>query len=896
MEVRRFRRLTHRLAAGLALLGSFLAAPAHAGTTGRIAGRVLDQKTHQPLEGVNIAVPLARLGAASSADGRYLIVNVPAGIYDVKVGMIGYRATTLTGVVVSADNTTALDVALEPAPVAMEEIVVSAQRPVVDLRSTANMAAIDRTQLKTLPVQELQDVVNLQAGVVDGHFRGGRLGEVQYQVDGVSVNNPFDNKSSMRIDRSLLEEVQVISGTFDAEYGQAMSGVVNAVLRRGSETFRWDGEAMLGAFVYQGGERRRTDFVFRPAGTQNYQFGLSGPVSWQFHVPKTFYLASVRYWHFDDYLTAEHRFTPWIRPEAAGYGVPSAFLKMVDPDGSGAKEPLGWSREWSGVGKLTNRAVRNVELSYQAVWNVMEAQRMNWALRLDPDGAPQQHTFSIAHGADITHTLNPRTYYDLSFRQNYFDYTDHVYENPYDSHYNQAGPLSPVPGVDYEYGAMVQGVDFSHYIQKTDSRVLKGDFVSQVGRDQQFKAGGELTWSQVSFGQDVTIKDSSGTVVRIVDAPPYYPAPLVYRPYQAAAFVQDELEWSDLRIRAGLRFDYFNPKSGQPSDLANPANALKNKPQSHYEAASRKTSVSPRLGVSYPVTRDASLFFAYGHFYQMPAIGDVFRNTDFRVLADLQASRALGTIPVMGNPDIRPERTVQYQFGYKQAVREWLGLDATVFYKDIRDLLGVELIETYNGAVYAHLTNVDFGNVIGFTLVLDQRRRGLLSTSIDYTFQSAMGNSSDPDETYTRAAAGEDPRPRQIPFNWDQRHTLNATVSLSKDRDYIATVIFRLSSGMPYTPATAIGSGLEANSGRKPAGMVVDLRAEKQLPVARKRASLFLRVLNLFDSTYLNGPVFDTTGDPYYSRFSTDKDALHDPTRLYTPRRIEVGISMGGGE
>ena len=103
-----------------------------------------------------------------------------------------------------------------------------------------------------------------------------------------------------------------------------------------------------------------------------------------------------------------------------------------------------------------------------------------------------------------------------------------------------------------------------------------------------------------------------------------------------------------------------------------------------------------------------------------------------------------------------------------------------MFYKDIRDLLGVEFISTYNGAEYARLTNVDFGNVIGFTLALDHRRIGPLSLALDYTWQQALGNSSDPSETATRAAAGEDPRPRLVPFNWDQRHTFNLTAGLQQ--------------------------------------------------------------------------------------------------------------------
>src|SRR6185436_10493124 len=126
----------------------------------------------------------------------------------------------------------------------------SAKRPVVDVNLTSSLASINREEIAKLPVQELQEVVNLQAGVVDGHFRGGRIGEVQYQVDGVSVNNAYDNKTTLRLDRSLLQEVQVISGTFDAEYGQAQSGVVNAILKRGSEDFRWNAEVFGGGFFF----------------------------------------------------------------------------------------------------------------------------------------------------------------------------------------------------------------------------------------------------------------------------------------------------------------------------------------------------------------------------------------------------------------------------------------------------------------------------------------------------------------------------------------------------------------------------------------------------------------------------------------------------------------------
>jgi outer membrane receptor protein involved in Fe transport len=872
---------------GALLVSLFIVQGAFAGTSGKLSGRVLDNKK-QPLAGANLAIPSARLGALSDAEGRFAIIGIPAGTYEVKVNLLGYGPVVVQDVRISADNTTALDVELAEAPLLMKEVVISAQRPVVNLKLTSTISTLSREDLKLLPVQELQEVVNLQAGVVDGHFRGGRLGEVQYQVDGVSVNNSYDNSSSLRIDRSLIEEVQVISGTFDAEYGQAMSGVVNAVLRRGTDRFRWDAEVLSGGYVYSGARRSvAPDFsVTRLAGTQNYQASLSGPVG----LPKTYFLVSGRRYVSDDYLSAIRIFQPADRSDLATF--------TFAPTGDFTKVPLGYSHEWSGVAKLTNRSLPNVELNYQGIFNLVNAQRANYAFRLDPDGMSKQRTFSLVHGLDWTHTLTKTRFYSVSLRRNYFDYKDMAYDDVYDSRYTNAGP--PVGDAAFADGAYVQGVDFTRFKQKTSSFVWKNSFVSQVTRDQQIKVGAEFEWPQVFFGNpgflDYSQEGGRDSLFRYVNEPPKYPGVQVYRPYTAAAFAQEDLEWNDLRIRAGLRFEYFNPRAALPGDLANPANSIQGQPTAPSRGTTRKMSLAPRLGVSYPVTRDAALFFAYGHFYQMPPLRDIFQNSDYNILQDLQSG--VISYGVLGNPDIRPEQTVQYQFGYKQAVTEWLGVDLNLFYKDIRDLIGVEFISTYNDAEYARLTNVDFGNVTGFTVALEQRRRGWISTALDYTWQMAQGNSSDPRETATRAETGQDSRPRQVPFNWDQRHTLNLTVMLSRPADFSVSSIVRVASGQPYTPAIAanFGGSLGTNSGHKPTGLLVDLRGEKSLRLGGLSANLFARAFNLLDSRFFNGFVFDNSGSPEYSRYpGTDRVQLANPTRFYGPRRIEVGITLNTG-
>ena len=884
-ELRARRRLCRARGWSCAALAALLVAgPATAGTTGRIAGRIVDAKK-QPLAGVTVAMVGVRLGAMTDEDGRFTIVNIPAGSYGVRANLVGYRAITTTNLLVSADETTRLDLVLEEAPVQMDEVVVSAKRPVVEINRTSTVAIVPREEIQKLPVQELQDVVNLQAGVVDGHFRGGRQNEVQYQVDGVSTNNAYDNTNTVRIDRSLLEEVQVVSGTFDAEYGQAMSGVVNAVLRRGGERLEWDAEALLGAYAYPG-DARGQPYEFDPGSKQDFQFTVSGPVG----LPATTFLANASYHVTDGAYWAERRFTP--QPTPSGDPVE----KMISPDGDGAHLPLKGASEWAGIIKFSNRSLQGKEFAYQALVNSIEGRDRPWNLHLVPDAAKFQRTLSIVHGLSFTHTLTPRRFYQVDLRQNYYDYQDMAFDDVWDTRYDAYGPLTGVPG--YEFGQPVQGVDFGRFQLTTNAFVAKGTLVDQVSNTHQFKVGLEYQAPLMRFGAPgeifIGVIPGTGNVgpVRTEDPRPEY------LPVFFSGYAQDQSEWNGVTFRVGGRADWFDARTTLPSDLANPANSIPDVPQSTPQATSNKLTLSPRIGVSYPVSDHSALYFAYGHFYQYPPLRDMFNNSDYSVLADLQAADDVERNGILGNPDLKSQRTVQYQIGVKNAITPDLGLDLNAYYKDIRDLLGIEFISTYNGAQYVRWTNVDYGDVVGLTVQLDHRALGPFSMSADYTWQQALGNSSDPDETLNRAAAGQDPLPRQVPFNWDQTHTFNLTLATGVPTGWQASTILRYSSGPPYTPTLENATPQLQNSARKPNAIVCDLRLERPTRMWSQTATVFARVFNLFDSRYFNGYVFPSSGSPNYTRFPGDEGQaaiLADPTRYYAPRRVELGVTLRRG-
>jgi len=859
------------------------ALPLHAGTTGTLSGRVLDADG-KPVAAATVLVVGTRLGAYSDAEGKFLILNVAPGTYEVKASRLGFNAVTVTGVVVSADNTTRLDFKMGDTNLKTEEVVIIAERPPVDLKVTSSQATLTTEEIEDLPVQSLDDVVNLQAGVVDGHFRGGRTGEVQYQVDGVSINNAFNNSSSLNIDRSLLQEVQVISGTFDAEYGQAMSGVVNAILKQGGEEYKVEGEYFTGGFLFPGrGPERLTSESVAVTGTHNLQATLSGPLP----LKKTNFLVSGRMYKWDDYIHSERLYNPsddFVDPGNMG----TDFVAT----GDGAKSPLGYTDEWSGVAKVTNNAMSNTKISYQALLNARESRSTNWLYRYLPDALAVQRTFSLAHGLDLTHTLSPTTFLDFSARQNLYDYKDYVFEDPYDARYDALPQLDSDASLGSFY---YQGVQLNHYIQKTKTYIFKGSVVSQLDSQNQAKAGFELSLPEVEFGTPVHLAFINNALTRKVDEEGY-PGPLKRFPVMGAAYLQDQMDRGDLIVRFGARLDYFDARSFVPGDLANPANAIAGAPTPDPVETTAKTTISPRVGVAYPIEDKAAVHFAYGHFRQFPSVSTMFTNSDYSVLKDLQAGTA--DYGVLGNPDVKPESTVQYEVGYKQVINPDFGFDLTIYYKDIRDLLGVEFIDTYTGATYSRLTNVDHGSALGLTLALDHRQVGPLSMALDYTWQQALGNASDPSETANRAAAGEDPRPRLVPFNWDQRHTVNLTASLNASDDWTLAAVAKVASGQPYTPETedAFGFGAATNSGRKPAGFLVDVRAEKKLG-RNGEGGLFVRLFNLLDTRFFNGAVFPTTGSPYYSRTASESErqALANPTRFYPPRRLEMGVRWSWG-
>ncbi|MBO33214.1 MAG: hypothetical protein CMM74_09610 [Rhodospirillaceae bacterium] len=206
-------------------------------TTGKIAGRVVDSETGLSLAGANIIVEGTMIGSASDSKGEYFILDVSPGVYTIRAEVIGYKILVHKKIRVMVDLTTKLDFALTQTMIEGEEVVVTAERPLIQKDLTGSRNIITADQLADIPVEDIEDVVNLTAGFINGHARGGRDGEVVYQLDGVSTMDPVTGAFDSDVPELAVEEISVITSGFSAEFSNAQSGIVNIVMKEGSNTY-----------------------------------------------------------------------------------------------------------------------------------------------------------------------------------------------------------------------------------------------------------------------------------------------------------------------------------------------------------------------------------------------------------------------------------------------------------------------------------------------------------------------------------------------------------------------------------------------------------------------------------------------------------------------------------
>ncbi len=432
-----------------------------AGTTGKITGKVTDKTSQEPLPFVNIIIVGTNLGAATDIDGTYVILNIPPGTYNVKAQFIGYQSVLVENVSVSIDLTTTVDFTLFESAVELEEVVVQSKQDLLKKDVTSSQSLVSADQIEVLPVNDFNQVLQLQPGVTrdangDFHIRGGRTNEVAYWVNGVSITDGYDNSRGIQIDNYSVQELQVISGTFNAEYGNAMSGIVNTVTKEGGNDYHGNILIYAGDHVSNFTEYFPSINDINMFSNYNFQGSLSGPIPFT-NKTLTFFLNG-RYFYDDGYLYGERRYNP------------------DGTVGNGNSVPMNWSSNTFAQGNISILPVQEVKILLEGLYSNVEYQDYNHEYRWNPDGDVNKYARSYNLTATLTQMLTSSTFYSVKGSYFFKDFNEYLYDDPYDPRYMH--PDSLIRPDSYSF--RTKGTNLHRFYRETNTFFGKIDFNSQV--------------------------------------------------------------------------------------------------------------------------------------------------------------------------------------------------------------------------------------------------------------------------------------------------------------------------------------------------------------------------------------------------------------------------------
>ncbi|HKG93177.1 MAG TPA: TonB-dependent receptor [Gemmatimonadaceae bacterium] len=949
--------------------------------TGKITGIVTDATNGQPIEGVQVRVAGTGLGALTQANGRYFIISVPPGTYTVSAQRIGFQRTEVANTTVRIDYTREINFALQPASAVLTTIRIEAEiAPLVEPGMVGSQQAIGAEIIQALPVTSVAGVLALQQGFLEIpqntdivsfsetrrnvqsalRIRGGRGGETLTLIDGIPVNNWAFGGAALDLSSMAVQQIDFQKGGFEPQYGNALSGIVNIATREG-------GTALAGNLEYQ--TTGLGEALGAPSGkvanNNLYQGYLSGPV------PAT--KDRLRFLVAGQHRSGRDRVLQFDE-DVFSYSNPSFPERRNQPnlgDVFTGFRGFGFDQEVQVLGKLTilptqtskiNLTVLDYERQRQtfdfdyllAGYNILNGgsiRTLEDSLGVLGRATPNNNYENIVQGS----IRADRTLYAATFQQNFgrttltlrggrFDQdreTCNVFQGvclgSYFGDLNFTNDRFVNPGVPS--GNPTAGTDEFFGGERVRTNVFRGDLESQVTDHHNLQGGVQYQRHDIRFREWRNQGTNSVLVV-----PQAYSA----KPWDAAAYLQDRIEYDFLTARLGIRYDYGRAAGSSFTDPRDPINgtsarevcnglapsigattpftytdpatnttytgfdACLKQPSAagrttspmfdsaasvaqrdDFQEAAARRAFSPRLGLNFPLTERASLFFNAGRYTQVPVYNNLYQSTGVGTVAGAAGGNVCREdqtrpnsaecqpaifsdgyrIAFLGNTNLLLEQTTSYEIGYATEVGRDYAINVTVFSKDQAGLSGIrrskqvsDVAATYGTAqpTYSVIVNQDFGTSRGVELQLRRRLRNYWGYDINYSFSKATTNSPPPDLREQAENQGDPTQRNEITSEIDQPHVFNTQLFLQVGRrtpriwmgellrDSRLTLTMRAASGLPYTPTlsfSGIGDNgqLALNSGRGPATFQLNMLAGKDFELANVGYGVFVRVNNLTD-------------------------------------------------
>ena len=923
----------------------------YAQMTGKIRGRVIDAQTKAPLPGANVIIKGTTMGASTDAKGNYVILSVPVGRYSLVCNFIGYRTVTMENIYVTQTLTTEVNFELHSTALQVGSLVIVAERPLVNKNKTNEIHVVRSEDIRNLPVRGVANVVAIQAGVVSRgglHFRGGRADETARYVDGVLATLPMGGGNGLSVINEAVKEISVQTGGFDAQYGFANSGIISTVTKNGGNQYRFMTEVITDDIF---GVKSQN---YQWLGLNNsYSYGynryittLSGPVPLMKGLK--FFIAAERSYNADNATFFQGFHQDSLQYVATNQKKDGTVVK--DTTNLYMDVPPGRRPGGHAAANLFNGNIVWDHRPFRLKIGGSYALNRSQDATSDPRNFYSVPLRSRLHKSNngtgylrLTHMVSSKMYYtlNLNYFHNFQENGDPIYWEDLVKYGNPA--LNPAL-VDTGRTRLVNlyglsmgwpGTPEANYNKQEQGYIgSKLDLTTQLG-NHELKTGGEFNYYTVRR-YSITARNlltalsnqaaTKGTPKALTDYDVYYSLFLrnygydIYgkkieqdktykrnvgghfvsfngqdapkHPIMGAYYVQDKIELKDLVLNAGLRMDYFDTGTKSLKNLA----AIRQGKSGTIDASnygSNRTYMifSPRLGFSFPVT-DQTIFHAqYGKFVQMPDFTALFGRGYGEFSNFLYAG---GYAVLLDNPNLKPERTTSYEFGFQKQFGMNAALDLTAFYKDTRDLATLRVIfpqiPDYRAPYFT--MNQDFGTIKGLSATFNLRRTHRVQVSANYTLSFAKGTGSNFDSHFDIAWQEATPVfPVVIaPLTFDQRHKGSVNLDVRTRPDDGPTLmgshilgrvgmnfLFNYHSGNPFTRIAQDGKSevfgyngpfpIEPyNSSHMSWTYNLDMKLDKTFDLGRIDLNVYFWVLNVLNTkNALN--VFRPSGDPQNDAF-----------------------------
>ncbi len=799
------------------------------GTTGKLVGTLTDADSGEPLIGANIFLTGTTLGAASNENGNYVILNIPPGTYEVRYSFIGYETVVVEDVRIIVDQTTTIDIRMRTGSLLLDEVVVTAESPLIQRDLTSTISVIRREDIESLPVARFTDLLALQAGVVGSgsrlHIRGGRSNEVAFLIDGMLVKHPLLGGLATQINNDAIQEMSLLSGTFNAEYGNAMSGIVNIITRDGLDQFHGRIEARSSEF----GIERYSQF-----GQKRFNGNLSGPL---LHSNIRFFISG-------------------------------------ESDRRGSYLPFGYDNSDTFFSKITLLSFSKARVSITNRGSKGERQGYSHRWKYIPDQYLRTRTDSWQSVFNLTHTLANNMFYDVRlsyFNQGYYSGID-----------KDTSDYLPVSERVYmsEAGNGFEFYEKADPVELTDSRTstieFKGDLVWQIGMHNEIKTG-------------IQYKRHQLRLYNIYDPKRNFPYINDYRtePYEFAAYIQDKIEFPYLVINLGLRFDYVHGNvtyRENPLETGSPINVKARSQLSPRIGIAHPISERTKLHFAYGhffQNPDFQYLYENSQYdlnVREPLFGqpnlDAQRTTAYEVGLAHQFTEHIALNVTAYYKDVTGLIGTRYYFPFEDG--RYTGYTLYVN-EDYANMRGFEINFDMKP------TNYFYG---GFTYTFSVAKGNASSETEHYpgTQKSTLLYYLDFDKTHVFNASGT----LRIPKG---EGPMLLGMPLFERTDF--SLIVRASSGYPYTPGGRDIGFVVKNSLRQPGNYLVDLKINREIPLTGGTyINVFTEILNLTNHRNIFY-VYSDTGEPDVTFVdNASVEFMRNPSNFGPPRLIRLGMGF----